>query len=216
MKRFFTTNVGMKLFALATAIVLWLSVAGEPELSTFVSAPVEYKNLSANLEIDSIVVETVLLEVHGPSAELRGAPGGRPRYTVVLDMADATAGQRTFTIDSSDVRLPRAVHLVRSIPAQIRLNFEPSATRSVPVRVRFAADPPPDLQLEFAVAEPPALWIAGPASRVARVESVETDPIHLKPQAGFAAYRMDAYVDDPHVRFVGAPQVTVKVKLGKK
>jgi hypothetical protein len=215
-KRFFTRNLRAKLFSLATAVLLWLSVAGEPELSTFVSAPVEYKNLSTELEINSDVVESVLLEVHGPSAELRGAPGGRPRYTVVLDMADAAAGQRTFTVEPYNVRLPRGVQLVHSIPAQIRLNFEPGATRSVPVRVRFADDPPPDMQVEFSVAEPPALWIAGPASRVARVESVETDPIHLKPQAGLAAYRMSAYVNDPHVRFVGVPQVTVKVKLGKK
>ena len=204
---------------IVAAVLLWISVATEPELATFVSAHVEYKNLSPAVEINSDVVETVSLEVRGPSEALR-LPELPRRSAVILDMADIEPGQRTFTINSSDVRLPRGVQLVRAIPAQIRIVFEPGATRSVPVEVRFADGLPEDLQVAEATAEPSALAITGPASRVARVASVQTDPLALKPEAGTSFYTVEAYVTDARVRFQDSPQVTVKVTVkgavGKK
>ena len=38
-------NFGWKLLSLGIAVVIWAVVASEPELSTFATAPVEYKNL---------------------------------------------------------------------------------------------------------------------------------------------------------------------------
>lgn len=215
MKSIFTQNIGWKLLSLAAAVLVWISVASEPELATFISVPVEYKNLSPAVEINSDVVETVYLEVRGPSEALR-LPEAPRRSAVILDMADVEPGQHTFTIDSGDVRLPRGVQLVRAIPAQIRMIFEPGATRSVPVEVRFAEGLPPDLQVVEATVEPSALAITGPASRVARVASVVTDPITLRAEAGTTHYRLEAYVNDARVRFQDPPQVTVKVTVGKK
>jgi len=213
---FFTRNAGWKLFSLVAAVLLWIAVASEPELSTFISVPVEYKNLSTAMDINSDVVESVFLEVRGSSGELRGLPDTRHRYAVILDMSDVGSGQHTFTIDSSDVRLPRGIRLMRAIPAQVQLNFERTATARVPVDVRFAGSLPPDLQISRIAPEPAVLAIAGPASRVARVASVETDPITLKPEAGTAEYRIDAFINDPRLRFEDSPRVTVKVTVGKK
>jgi hypothetical protein len=136
MKNFFTQNIGWKLLSLAAAVLLWISVASEPELATFVSAHVEYKNLSPGVEINSDVVETVYLEVRGPSealrlpevaAALRGDPGyGRHR-------AWATHLHHRQRQCPAAARRPT----VRAIPAQIRMDFEPGATRSVPVEVRL-------------------------------------------------------------------------------
>jgi YbbR domain-containing protein len=215
MKSFFTYHIGWKLLSLAAAVLIWISVATEPELATFVAAHVEFKNLSPGVEIDSDVVDTVNLEVRGPSEALR-LPELPRRAAVILDMADVEPGQRTFTVDGGDVRLPRGVELVRAIPGQIRIVFEPGATRSVPVEVRFADGLPEDLQVIETTAEPSALAITGPASRVTRVASVQTDPLTLKPEAGTNTYRLEAYVNDARVRFQDAPQVTVKVTVGKK
>ncbi len=213
---FFIKNIGWKLLSLAIAVLLWIAVASEPELATFISIPVEYKNLSAKLEINSEVVESVLLEVRGPSGELRGLPQNRPGYAVILDMTAVTPGQHTFTIDSGDVRLPRGIQLVRAIPAQIRLIFEPSESRSVPVQVRLASGLPADLQVTETITRPLSVNIIGPASRVERVSSVQTDPIHLQAEPGMQQYVVDAFVNDPRVRFENSPEVTVQVTVNKK
>jgi YbbR domain-containing protein len=215
MKNFFTQNIGWKLLSLAAAVLIWISVATEPELATYVSAHVEYKNLSPGVEIDSDVVETVYLEVRGSSEALR-LPELPRRSSVLLDMAGIEPGQHTFTIDSGDVVLPRGVQLVSAIPAQIRMNFESVATRSVPVEVRVASGLPDDLEVAEVTAEPSALAITGPASRVARITSAETDPLTPKPEVGTNHYRLEAFVNDGRVRFQDSPQVTVKVTVRKK
>jgi YbbR domain-containing protein len=212
MIKFFTKNIGWKVLSLAAAVLLWISVASEPELATLVSAHVEYKNLAPGMEINSDVVETVYLEVRGPSEALR-LPELPRQSAVILDMAGIEPGQHTFAIDSGNVLLPRGVQLVRAMPAQIRMDFELGATRTVPVEVRFADGLPDNLQVAEATAEPSALAITGPASRVARVASVRTDPLTLKPEPGTNTYRLQAYVNDARVRFQDSPQVTVKVTV---
>jgi YbbR domain-containing protein len=219
MKKFFaqniTRNMGWKLLSLAAAVLVWISVSTEPELATFVSAHVEYKNLPPGAEINSDVVETVYLEVRGPSEALR-LPELPRGSAVILDMTGIQPGQHTFTIDSHNVRLPRGVELVHAAPAQIRMTFEPTAIRNVPVKVRFADGLPRDLNVVEATAEPSTLAVTGPASRVAAVTSVETDPLILTPQPGRAVYHVAAYVSDPRVRLRDAPRVTVGVTVEKK
>jgi diadenylate cyclase len=216
MKSLFTKDIGWKLVSLAAAVLLWIAVASEPELSMFISAPVQFKNLPQDLSLNSDIPESVYLEVRGPSGELRSVPESRRRYAVVFDMSDVGPGQRTFTIDTNDVRLPRGIQLVSAIPSQIRMNFEPDVTRSVPVKVSFAPGLPPDLKVDEANAHPDALTISGPASRVRRIDSVETDAVELKPDAGESEYRVTAYVPDPRVRIEGSPRVTVTVTVGTK
>jgi len=115
-------NFGWKLLSIWVAVVIWALVASEPELATFTTARLEYKNLSDDLEISSDPVETVILELRGPSGELRGE-GIRP--AVVLDLAGVTRGSRTYTIGEGNMRLARGVRLVRSIPPSIHLQFSP-------------------------------------------------------------------------------------------
>ena len=114
---------------------LWIAVANEPELSTFVSVPIEFKDLPEELEISSDVMEKVELEMSGPSGELRDFAGSRT--AVVLDLSDAAPGERTYRIHEGTLHLPRGLRLIRSIPAQVRFQFEPRRQRTVPVVVRF-------------------------------------------------------------------------------
>ena len=82
------------------AVVIWALVASEPELSTFATVRLEYKNLPDDLEISSDPVSSVVLELRGPSGELRGvgetasAPRG-PGY--VERRARASARFRSAT-----------------------------------------------------------------------------------------------------------------------
>jgi YbbR domain-containing protein len=214
-RSFFTRNVGWKLLSLAAAVLLWIAVASEPEVSTFLSVRVEYKNLPAGVEVNSDAAESVILEIRGPSGELRGLPETRRLYGVILDMSEGGPGQHTFNIGGGNVRLPRGVQLVRAVPAQVRLNLERRDTRSVPVEVRFAAGLPARLRVVEVTSDPASLAITGPASRVAHVARVETDPIDLKLAAGVAEYHVNAYVNDPRVRFQDPASVTVKVILSE-
>jgi YbbR domain-containing protein len=198
-----TGNIWWKLFALLIAVLLWIAVANEPELSTFVSVPIEFKDLPDTLEISSAIVEQVELEMRGPSGELRNFTGNRT--AVVLDMSDAMPGERTYTIRAADVHLPRTLQVIRVIPPGVRFVFERRKQKSVPVEVRFNQEPP-----RFQVT-PHSLTIEGPESRVNQVHSVVTDLIDLSKLNGAGTFHVSALAGDPHVRINSDADVTVQV-----
>src|SRR5207248_2359907 len=118
-----THNFWWRVLALVVAVSIWAVVASEPELSTFTTVPVEYRNLPDDLEMSSQPAETVTLELRGPSGVLRGFGENRQPF-VELDMSDITAGVHTFAVDGSDVRLARGVRLVRAFPSAVRIEFD--------------------------------------------------------------------------------------------
>lgn len=208
------TDFWWKLLSLAIAVLLWIFVTSEPRLSTFVSVPVEYKNLAPELDINSSLIESVYLELRGPAGELRSE--GR-QYRVVLDMSGVGPGERTFSIGPGDVRLPQGVRMVRSVPSQIRFDFERREVRQVPVHVRFAGPPGASEAVQRATVSPPVLRIEGPASRVDQVRAVVTDPIDLTGVSGTHVFRVNTYVGDQRVRFVqNQSEVSVTVEMKRR
>jgi len=197
-------NFGWKMLALAIALVIWALVASEPEMATFTNVRLEYRNMPEDLEIGSEPDETVLLELKGPSGELRG-DGLRP--AVVVDVGGVGPGQHTFTIGDRNVRLARRVRLVRATPSQITLTFEPHVERTVPVEVRWVGAAPDRFRVQ-----PRSIGIEGPASHVAKILAAVTDPIDLTRTPG-SAVRVNVVTtpEDSYVRFRSTAQVTVEV-----
>lgn len=215
--RLIAENFGWKVLALVSAFGIWAIVSSEPELSVFVRAPLAYQNLPDDLEISTEPVNTVSLELRGPSGDLRelSDAASRQRAVVVLDMSTVQAGERTFPIGNESVKLPRSVRLVRAIPSEARFEFEKRAAREVPVTPRFSGDGADGYGMESFEVAPKVVSIAGPASRVARIPFVTTDRIDLSGVVGSAEFRVNAFVEDPYVRFEGSPQVTVTVIMKK-
>lgn len=210
----FTQNVGWKLVSLAAAFFIWLNIAGEPELVTILSAPVEYKNNPKGLEISSTIVESVEVEARGPSGQLRDLNGSR--ITAVVDFSSVNApGERTITLTSAQINLPAGIQLIRVIPAQLRFRFERRTTKVLNVEVPYSGTLSPGLVITGTQIVPPTLTIAGPESRVAAVERAVTDPFDLSQVTGDTEQKLSVYIAEPQVRFVSVPQVTVKVRVKK-
>jgi YbbR-like protein len=209
-------NFGWKLLSLAAAATIWAMVATEPELSTFASAPVEYKNLPNDLEIGSTPLTSVLLELRGPSGQLGGTGEASLHPQVILDMSGAVPGERTFTVGDGAVKLPRGVRLVRAEPSQVRLDFERRFEASVPVTVRIAGEGHDGYFVASQSVQPSQLGIVGPASHVARVTQAVTDAVDVSQVVGTSEFRVNAFVNDPYVRFQDSPQVEVSITMKKK
>jgi len=213
--RLITNNWAWKLLSLLIAVMIWVFVASEPELSTFATARIEFKNLPPNLEVESMPDTTVLLELRGPSGELGGLGDGTRHPAVVLDLTGITPGEHTFAIGPGNVSVPRGVHIIRATPSQERFDFDRPATRAVRVVPHFANEGRNGYQLASWSVDPATLEIVGPRKRVGALQSIFTDPIDLGSATGFQKVRVNAYVPDPFVRLHSTSQVTVSLTMRK-
>jgi len=209
-----TKNLAWKLLSLAIAVVVWVVVANEPELSTFATVGVKYRNLPDDLEISSDPVSTVKLELSGPSGQLRGVGEGSASPEVILDMAKVQTGERTFPIGDGNVKLVRGVHLVRAIPSEVRLRFERHAERTVKITPRFRERD--GYEVTSFTVKPDSITVAGPASHVTTVDTVLTDQVNFPARAGSFEYPVNTFIEDPYVRFLGISRVTVTLTVRKK
>jgi len=197
-------NLGWKLISLATAVVIWALVASEPEMATFTTVRLEYRNMPEDLEISSEPSQNVVLELQGPTGELRG---DSLRPAVVIDVGGVGPGQHTFTIGDRNVRLARRVRLLRATPPEVTLGFEPHAERTVPVQVRWTGAEPSQFRVR-----PQTVGIEGPASHVARIAAAVTDPIDVSRLPGSAVkVNLIPAPEDSYVRFRSVAQAVVEI-----
>ncbi len=209
-----TRNFGWKIVSLLVAVLLWLALVGDPELTTTISVPLEFRNLPRELDSTSETPEVIRLELQGPSAKL--ALGKTGNIAVLLDVSAVTkSGERTFNIGSGNLNLPPGVHLMRAIPSQIRLRFEHRMQKEIPVQVRFSGPPPDGYSVRDQQTIPEKIRIAGPESRVLQVQHAETDPIDLGGVVADREFETGVFVADPLVRIDSQPLVRVKVTLEK-
>jgi YbbR domain-containing protein len=135
---------------------------------------------------------------------------------IILDLSSATSGGHTYAIAGA-VKVPHGVRMVSALPAQVHYTFEPHASRSIPVEVRFSGLGHNGYEIASQTVTPPTLDVEGPASHVAAAGEVVTDPVDLSEAFGTKTYRVTAFVADPFVRIKSAsPQVAVTVTMKKK
>ena len=211
-----THNFWWKLLSVAIAAALWAMVASEPELNTLVTVPLEYKNLPDDLEISLEPVNSITLELRGPSGELRGPSGGSLHPAVILDMSGLHPGVHTFSIGDGNLKLSRGIRLVRANPSEVRFEFDRRMVRSVPVRVRVTGEGQNGYVVASVTPDPIELPVQGPADKVSRIREVVTDPVDVSSVLGTTEFRVNAFVEDPYVRFRGSPMVRVMVNMKKK
>lgn len=79
------SNIGWKLISLALALLIWVAISREPEMTTVLAAPVQFKNIPSKLEISSPIDDSVDLEIQGPAGLLRNL--SEKRVSVVVDFS---------------------------------------------------------------------------------------------------------------------------------
>jgi len=212
--RSLTRNFWWKLGSLALAVVLWVAIVGEPVLVTTHSVPILYRNLPPNLLIGSDALDSVRVELRGPSGKLTAT--NLSDLAVMLDLSSVSGpGERTFTLSDHDLRLPEGVIFLRAVPSQLRIRFARLETKDVPVQVRIAAPPPKGYRVTRQEVAPAVLRIAGPQLRVQQTNSAETDAIDLSAITQTSQFHVSAFLADPQVRLESAPSVNVTVTIEK-
>jgi len=210
MMKLLTSNIGWKIASLLLAVALWFAVAREPELATSISVPIEFKNIPEDQDIGSNIPDRVRIEIRGPSGLL--SRDNLAAVAVILDLSDANASERTYTIRGSNIDLPSGVTFYRAVPSQITLRFDRLLTRNVDVHPLYSKVPD-GYHLTGEVIQPARVRIRGPEAKVKTIAAVATDPLDLSAVVGAAQFRTHVNVGDPQIRVDNPTPITVKVTL---
>ncbi len=212
-RQIFTRNLGWKLLSLVLAFGLWISVAREPEVATSLSVPLEFKNPPDDLDIKGTLPDRVRIEVRGPSGRL--TRDTLSTVAVVLDLGDATPGERTFTIRDHNINLPSDVRFDRAVPAQVTLRFDQLIFKEAPVQPVFM-NKPEGYRVTTEQFSPTRVRIRGTEDHMNRIDEIKTDPIDLKGIVGDRVIHTHLNVGDPQVRLMNPPSdVMVRFRVDK-
>jgi YbbR-like protein len=204
-------NLGLKLLALACALLLWNSIAREPVDEVAHTVPIEFSHVPADLAITSDNLPSVQIWVRGPQRLVRQVSASDLHPTVSLADVRIGYGERTFELAGGQIHAPGGVEIVQVIPSQIHLSFDRRVTREVVVHPRVTGAPEEGLEIAQVIADPPVANITGPEKRVDGVDAILTDPVDASGVIGSATFTVSAYVADPLVRVSHPAQVRVTV-----
>ncbi len=212
-QRWVLHNFMLKLIAAASAVLLWSAVSREPVIEVAFTVPIEFHEVSQDLEITTEVVPQAQVRLRGPSRRLRQLTPAEVH--TVIDLGDIRPGERTFDLTATQVKVPYDVEVIQVIPAHIRLTFDRRGTKVVPVHPRVTGSFPTGFGITNIASTPTEIAIVGPERRVAGVDAALTDPIDATGVVGRATFTTNAYVADPLVREQRPTPIRVTVTSGR-
>ena len=204
-------HLGLKLLALAMALVLWMVVSGEETVERGLRVPLELQQVPAGLELTGDVPTTVDARVRGPSGTVSRLAAGD--VVAVLDLRGAAEGRRLFPMTREQMRVPFGVEVVQVSPSAIAIGFEQSATRQVPVVPAVDGHPAPGYIVGARTAEPARVEVVGPESAVKNVAEVLTEPVSVAGARDRVIQTVALGVLDPSLRLKNTRSASVTVQI---
>ena len=208
----FFRDLGLKVFAIALAVLLWLTVAGDPIAERGMYIPLEFENLPDSMEILGGAPETVEVRLRGSSAVLRRLDVGD--VAAIIDLGSERPGNRLFDMAAGRVRAPLGVEITQVIPSTVSLTLEVEGSpRMVPVVPVIDGEPAPGFVVGRVVAEPATVAVVGPLSQLRQLTEAMTEPLDVTNASVPIEETVTVGVADPSLRLETprATRVTVEI-----
>jgi YbbR domain-containing protein len=207
-------NLGTKLLSLAIAVLLWFVFSAQQReriSERSYRIPLSVANVPAATLIASPLPPTVEVRLRGPFTALRQLDPDR--LEAVIDLTDARVGEKVYRLAPEDVNVPREVEAIAIAPAEIRVAIDTAAEKSLPIAARLNGKPAPGYELGGVSVEPKVTRLVGPASTLARMNAVDTDPISVADRTTSFTIPATVAVDAPGVRIREGAVATVHVEV---
>lgn len=205
----FVSNFWLKLVSVLLAAMLWAVVARDPVAEVEVRVPIEFRNVSDTLEIDSQSFTESRIRLRGPERLIHRLQPGDVR--VEVDLGPVRAGSRTFDLSERNVRMPQDLDLVQIVPGQFQLSFDNRITRMIEVHPRVTGNPGPGMRIAKIVADPSSIAIVGPRHHVEAVDAASTDPVDVSGLLDRGTFVTQTSLPDPLVQVLHPTPVRVTV-----
>lgn len=213
LRRLFVRDVGLKLLALALAVVFWIQVAGQPVVERGIDVPLGFENVPERLYVGSDMPDTVRVRVRGAANIVSGLQPGD--VVAAIDLAGERPGRRRlFDMFAGRVRVPFGVEVTQVFPATITVSLESAgAPRAVTVVPDVEGRPAAGFAVGRISTTPATVQVTGPESRLAALTEALTEPVTVEGASGRVQATVTVGVADPllRLRTPVSAQVTVEI-----
>lgn len=204
-------HAGLKLLSVVLAALMWLLVSGERIVERSMRIPLEFTNLSSDLELVGETPTVVDVRVRGSSGALNRISAGE--LIAMIDLTSARQGQRLFNVTGSDVRTPFGVEVMQVSPSTLPMRFERSASKVVPIVPAVDGRPAEGYAAGRASAQPSTVEIVGPESAVESLTEATTEPVSVEGASADVVETVTVGAADPSVRLRQPMNTTVTVAV---
>lgn len=166
------SNLLPKTAILIMVTAFWVLITSRQGQITTVTAPVRLQSLPDELVLVRSVPEEVDVQIKSFSSLT--PPPAKLDLTADVDLSGVHEGQTSVRVRTTDFNLPSGMVVAGVNPPSIKVVTERKVRKKVPVRVTVKGMVTPGFEV---VAEPASVEVEGPASQVARVETVGTEEI---------------------------------------
>ena len=173
------SDIGLRIFAVALAIGLWIFVnAGERGSVEQLTVPISYRSLPQGMVIVNHPPTEVKIEVTGPRTLLSLLDPGR--LTLAPDLREVATGPSEFKIEPTMFNVGRNTAVTSISPDVLSLDLDRMVTRDVPVHLAVQNEVAPGYTISSVDITPPNVTIVGPSRFVDPLTAVNTEPFDLK------------------------------------
>lgn len=186
LRSIFLKDWTLKAIAFAITMVLWYGATGRRTNGT---ERIQGVHLSFRLPDNTVTTHNPRNEV---GVTLTGARQTLDRLnvrelSVVANISDYGPGEHTIQLNSDRVRvtgLPEGVIYSRIEPNTVKVQLENTLTRELPVHIVFGQSADAGFEIKSSTLSPERVRVRGIASRINKLQRVESEPVNLQGQRG--------------------------------
>jgi YbbR domain-containing protein len=175
-KNLIFNNLGMKVSAVILSVFLWFFVASRGQSEIMLEAPLEFRDIPADLGIASSSAKTVKLTIRGQERFMKSI--NAHNIGVFVDMSKAREGEGIYHVNKEDVKLPFAISVMSIEPAAIKVKLDEMVSKSVPIRVSVIGMAEKGATVSTSV-EPKNMVIRGLKSEVRQIRYIMTEDFDI-------------------------------------
>jgi len=212
-RQYILHNFWLKLISIGLAGGLWLVVSRDQPAEMALEVPIEFRNVPGDLEINTEHIPQAQIRLRGPERLVR-----RLQVSDVhpeIDLTGVRPGERTFDLTAQQIHKPYEMEVVQVVPGQIHLTFDARVMRTIQVHPRVVGKFAPGYSIDRIAANPSAITIVGPRTRVEAVENAITDPVDASGLIEQGTFMTHAYVADPLIQVLDPVSIRVTVVMQK-
>jgi len=211
MKKFFTTNIWLKLASLIMAVALWFFVILSGRSEVTMDVPVKFINIPDKFEIVDYP-KAISITIQGQEQLLKYLKPDE--INAVLDISNAKTGRSFFTISKGNIKLPKSFLVTGINPETFSLTIEGQLKKTVSVKPHITGAPEKGYKIAAIRVEPVTVILEGPASAVSKIDVVRTEPIDINGINSNLVYKANLDLSDPLIK-KNINKVDIRLSLEK-